>query len=282
MTPEDNTILERYHTTVQSFSAEMETFRGCADLFGLSGSAAGYFLAPLLRAGQPALVFLAPDLAQARRFYQELQFFAPRPEAVYLFPNWEVAPYDPLTPHRDIEATRLETLLAIRRGRAEAVITTPAAAMQRVIPISALDHLSNELLLEEEYERDVLRKRLYSLGYRDVPLVEDMGTYSLRGDILDLYLPTSSRPVRIDFYGDYIESMRYFDPETQRSSEEGPQRLELVPAHEMVLAGEYLELFSQRLKQRCDELELPRTTREAVLEEVREGLLAPGRNFLLL
>jgi len=259
----------------------MESFCGFADLLGLSGSAAGRFIAPLLRPGQPALVFLAPDLNQARRLHQELQFFASRPETVYLFPNWEVAPYDPLTPHRDLEATRLEALLAIRRGRAEAVITTPAAAMQRVIPVSALDALSTELILEEEYERDTLRRRLYDLGYRDVPLVEDMGTFSLRGDILDLYLPTTSRPVRVDFYGDFIESMRYFDPETQRSEAEGPERLELVPAHEMVLAGDYLEMFSQRLKQRCDELELPRTTREAVLEEVREGLLAPGRNFLL-
>lgn len=281
VTPEEDTIQERFHTTVQSFCTEMDSFRGSATLLGLSGSAAGRFLAPLLRAGQPTLLFIAPDLNQARRLHQELQFFAPRPEGVYLFPNWEVAPYDPLTPHRDIEALRLETLCAISRGRAEAVITTPAAAMQRVIPRTALDALSTELILEEEYERDALRRSLYELGYHDVPLVEDMGTFSLRGDILDLYLPTQSKPVRVDFYGDYIESMRYFDPETQRSAEDGPERLELVPAHEMVLAGDYLELFSQRLKQRCDELELPRTTREAVLEEVREGLLAPGRNFLL-
>jgi transcription-repair coupling factor (superfamily II helicase) len=272
---------ERLHTTAQFFKTEMEHFRGSADLLGLNGSAAGYFLAPLLRPGQPPLVFLAADLAQARRLHQELCFFAPHPEAVYLFPNWEVSPYDPLTPHRDIEATRLQTLLAIRRGRAEAVVTTVAAAMQRIIPGSALESLSSELILEEEYERETLRRRLYDLGYRDVPLVEDMGTFSLRGDILDIYLPTSEQPVRVDFYGDFIERMRYFDPETQRSADEGPARLELVPAHEMVLSGEYLEMFSQRLKQRCDDLELPRTTREAVLDEVREGLLAPGRNFLL-
>jgi transcription-repair coupling factor (superfamily II helicase) len=281
VTSEENSIQERLHTTVQSFGSEMEGFRGSADLLGLNGSAPGCFLSPLLHSGQPPLVLLVPDLIQARRLYQELQFFAPRPESVYLFPHWEVAPYDPLTPHRDIEAIRMETLLAIRRGRAEAVITTPAAAMQRIIPVSALDALSTELILEEEYERDTLRRRLFDLGYRDVPLVEDMGTFSLRGDILDLYLPTSPKPVRVDFYGDFIESMRYFDPESQRSASDGPERLELVPAHEMVLAGDYLELFTHNLKQRCDELELPRTTREAVLEEVREGLLAPGRNFLL-
>ncbi|MDY0211889.1 MAG: transcription-repair coupling factor [Desulfuromonadaceae bacterium] len=281
MTQQDNTTQERFYTTVQSFSTEMQTFRGSADLFGLSGSAAGRFLAPLLHSGQPPLLFLATDLPQARRLQQELQFFSSRPETIYLFPNWEVSPYDPLTPHRDIEAMRLETLLALRRGRVEAVVTTPTAAMQRVIPAAALDVLSTELVLEEEYARDILRRRLFDLGYRDVALVEDMGTFSLRGDILDLYIPTCAKPIRIDFYGDFIESMRYFDPETQRSSEEGPTRLDLVPAQEMVLAGEYLELFSQQLKERCDALGLPRTTREAVLEEVREGLLAPGRNFLL-
>ena len=272
---------QRFHTTLQSFISEMESFSGSAELLGLSGSAAGRFLAPLLGPQQPPVVFVTSDLGQARQIQQELCFFSPDPDAVFLFPNWEVAPYDPLTPHRDIEAARLKTLLALRCGRAQAVVTTVSAAMQRIIPKEVLDNLTARLVAGEEYERDNLLRRLYDLGYRDVPLVEDMGTFSLRGDILDLYVPTCTQPVRIDFYGDFIESMRFFEPQSQRSSEQELEQLEMVPACEMVLAGEYLDLFSAQLKQRCDQLDLPRTTRESILEEVREGLLAPGRSFLL-
>ncbi len=116
---------------------------------------------------------------------------------------------------------------------------------------------------------------------RRVPLVEDRGTFSLRGDILDLYPPTGNQPVRIEFFGDWIERMRPFDTAGQRTGNEELRELLLLPAREMILAGEHLDTFARRVKERCDALEIGRQQREAVLEEAREGLLTPGRGFLL-
>ena len=111
--------------------------------------------------------------------------------------------------------------------------------------------------------------------------MEDRGTFSLRGDILDLFPPTGSRPVRIEFFGDWIERMRPFDPAGQRTGGEELTELFLLPAREMILAGAHLDTFARRLKERCDALEIGRQQREAVIEEAREGLLAPGALFLL-
>ncbi|WP_291316797.1 transcription-repair coupling factor [Desulfuromonas sp.] len=224
---------------------------------------------------------VAPDQKSARRFAAELAFFHGRPGEVFFLPHWEIPPYEALSPHPEVEAGRLAALAALYEGRARAVVLPVRALMQRVIPRQALGGLCERLVTEEEYPRKALLERLVALGYGSVPMVEDRGTFSARGDILDLYPPTRQDPVRIEFFGDYVERMRPFDPGTQRSAKEELEELLLLPAREMVLAGAHLETFAQRLKERCDLLEIARPRREAVLEEAREGLLAPGRAFLL-
>lgn len=269
------------YTTLNSFIGSVTTTSIPAEVVGLTGSSSARFLAGLLPSQHQPLLIVLANLEQAQQMQRELQFFAAQPDNVHLFPHWEVAPYEPLTPHSELEATRLATLQALLNHSAQAVVTTINALQQRLIPRHVLQQLTEELILEDEYPRPVLQQRFAALGYRAVSLVEDRGTFSLRGDILDIFPPTMNQPVRIDFFGDYIERMRLFDPSTQRSASEELNRLVLLPAREMVLAGEHLQHFSNRLKQRCDDLALPRTKREAVLEEVREGLLAPGRCFLL-
>ncbi|MDY0190845.1 MAG: transcription-repair coupling factor [Desulfuromonas sp.] len=269
------------YTTLSSFVGTVSTTTAPAEVVGLTGSSSARFMAGLLTKKQQPLLIVVASLEQARQMQRELQFFAPQPESIYLFPHWEIAPYEPLTPHNELEATRLDTLQALLNGSAQAVVTTINAIQQRLIPRHILQQLTEELILEDEYPRPILQQRFSALGYRAVPLVEDRGTFSLRGDILDIYPPTMNQPVRIDFFGDYIERMRLFDPTSQRSGAEELKRLLLLPAREMVLAGDHLQHFTDSLKKRCDDLALPRTKREAVLEEVREGLLAPGRCFLL-
>lgn len=271
---------QQSYTTLHSFIDGVNTLTGPAEVLGLTGSSGARFLAGLLPQKQPLLILVA-NLELARQVVRELQFFAPSPNQIHLFPHWEMAPYEPLTPHSELEATRLATLQALLTGQAQAVVTTVAALQQRVMPRTVLQSLREDLLFEEEYPRQALQQRLYDLGYRSVALVEDRGTFSFRGDIVDIFPPTQDQPIRIDFFGDYIERMRSFDPATQRSSDLEIKCLQLLPSRELVLAGDHLEQFITSLKQRCNDLGLPRTKREAVLEEVREGILSPGRSFLL-
>ncbi len=264
------------HAFVQGVRAPLR-----AETFGLLGSSGAYLLSALLAATDETLLVVAPDARQGQQFASDLDFYHGRPGEIFFFPHWEMRPYEPLTPHPEVEAARLAALAALHEGRARAVVCTVRSLMQRVIPRDVLGGLVERLECEEEYPRKALLERLLALGYQAVPLVEDRGSFSLRGDILDIYPPTRPLPVRIEFFGDWIERMRPFEPSNQRSLDEELAELAVLPAREMVLAGAHLETFARRLKERSDALEIARTVREAVMEEVREGLMAPGRAFLL-
>lgn len=251
------------------------------EVHGLHGSADAYLLARMIDALDKPLVILCADLDQARELTAELSFYCARPERVALLPHWEINPYDALAPHPELEAIRLATLAALSRGQLKALVLPVRALMQKMIPRQVLDAVSLQIDVDEEYPRDELVKRLTQLGYQPVPLVEEQGCFSVRGDIIDLFPPGAEQPVRIDFYADIVEKIRCFDPHSQRSEQQTLKQVDLIPSRELLLDGPFLDTFGQRLKQRCDELDIPRSDREAIMTELREGILAPGRHFLL-
>ncbi|WP_321393728.1 transcription-repair coupling factor [uncultured Desulfuromusa sp.] len=269
------------NATIHSFIDGVTANQQPIEVLGLHGSADAYLLSQLIKADTGLLVILCAELEAARQLVAELQFFHSAPNDIALFPHWELNPYDPLTPHPELEAIRITTLAALNLGQVKALVLPVRSLMQKVIPRQVLDTVSLHLLLEEEYERKQLLNALTQLGYEPVPLVEERGSFAVRGDIIDLFPPDAKQPVRLDFYGDFIEKMRPFDPASQRSGDTTLKSLTLIPSKEMILHGPFLETLGQKLKDRCDELAIPRTDREAIMTELREGILAPGRAFLL-
>lgn len=268
-------------TSVEECVASLLERRRPAEVVGLTGSSPAYLLARYLAKSSDTLLVLTADQKQADTLAAALDFYHGRQGETVTLPHWEVHPYEPLTPHPEVEAARLSSLTAMLQGRVRAAVMPVRSLMQKVIPGQVLAQLSSPLVCGDDYERDSLTGRLLALGYNAVPLVEDRGTFSVRGDILDIFPASRPAPVRIEFFGDTIERMRPFHPATQRSEQQELEEIELLPAREMILTGEYLETFARRLKERCDDLGLPRTQREVILEEAREGLLSPGRAFLL-
>jgi transcription-repair coupling factor (superfamily II helicase) len=279
----DNTSQESeiLHATLHSFVAAGQRPALRSEVYGLTGSCGAFLLAGRLAKQEKLLLVLAADMAQARQFAADLAFYHPQPDQVLLFPHWEIGPYQALTPHPEVEAERLKALAALRTGKVRAVVLTVRGLMQRVMPRSVLDSLRRRLTTGDEFPRDQLLKQLVDLGYHAVSLVEDHGTFSVRGDILDIYPSDQPEAVRIEFFGDQIERMRPFDTLTQRSAATCLHHIELLPAREMILAGEHLDTFARCLKERCDALGIARPQREAILEEVRDGILAPGHSFLM-
>ena len=267
------------HATLHAVAEGARSHRRL-EVHGLTGSGNARLLAELLDETGGTCAILVADQKQAARLCADIRFFR-RQDDVVFFPNWEVGPYDPLSPHPEVEAERIASLAAMHAGKARAVVIPVRSLMQRVMPRQVLNDLSLQLLLEEEYPREELKERLLGLGYQPVPMVEDRGTFSLRGDILDIYPTASRQPLRLDFFGDFIEQIRPFSVTDQRVVDQQLNEVLLLPAREMVLAGPHLEHFLLRLKERCDDLDMARSRREAILDEARESLLAPGREFLL-
>jgi len=245
---------------------------------GLKGSAAAYAVAALLGASTRNLLVIAADQETADEFSRELAFFSSDP-APLSFPAWDSAPFSAASPHPDISGARLDALSRMHGNQARVVVLPVAAALQRVLPRSLFNQVSCYLVAGEEFEREELLAKLVRLGYAGVPLVEDRGTFAVRGGILDIFPPNLGTPVRIEFFGDTVESIRAFDPLGQRSLQPVDE-LVLLPSRELLLADEVLDAIAPRLKQCCDDLDIPADRRRLVLEDLRNAVYFQGIEYL--
>jgi transcription-repair coupling factor (superfamily II helicase) len=168
------------------------------------------------------------------------------PASIVRLPAHDVLPFENLSPHPEIQETRAATLWKIASGTARLVIAPVEAACLKLFHSDFYAALALQLKVGEEYLPDMLVDHLLSVGYTRVDVVEMPGQLTLRGGILDVYSPEMDRPVRIDFFGDEIESIRRFDPETQRSQSSLDTAL-LLPLTEIPITEKVLEAINARL-----------------------------------
>jgi transcription-repair coupling factor (superfamily II helicase) len=205
----------------------------------------------LAKAGEAravTLVFVARDSLRAQNFIDALAFAAPEIEALYL-PSWDCQPYDRVSPNAAVSAERMTVLarLARTRGaleRPRILVGSVSALTQRVPPLAYVATAAFSAAPGNSVRMEALALWLESNGYARTSTVRDVGDYATRGGILDLYPPGAAAPIRLDFFGDTLESIRAFDPETQRSV--GQLRsLDLVPMSEARLTTESIRRFRQ-------------------------------------
>lgn len=195
-----------------------------------------------------ALVHVARDGQRARAFGEALAFAAPDIEALD-FPAWDAQPYDRGSPDAAIAARRLAVLSRLARTRSSSerpriLCTTVNALVQRVAPLSKIAGDTFSAAPGNMVDRDALVEWLETNGFARASSVRDTGEYAVRGGILDLFAPGMPQPVRLDFFGDTLESIRAFDAETQRTT--GQLRsLDLVPMSEVRLTSESIKRFRQ-------------------------------------
>src|SRR5690554_2104715 len=204
------------------------------------GSATALLLAQL--AGDAPLLVITPDTAAAQRLEGDLSFFAQVP--VMPFPDWETLPYDSFSPHQDIISERLRTLRRLQDGEHGIVLMSINTLMQRLPPVAYIAGRVMTLEVGMQLDREGFRNALSRAGYRAVETVYEPGEYALRGALIDLYPMGSDGPLRIDLFDDEIDSLRSFDPDTQRSQDK-IKRIELLPAHEYSLSASAIARFRE-------------------------------------
>ncbi|MDY6880250.1 MAG: transcription-repair coupling factor [Desulfatiglans sp.] len=215
---------------------------------GLSGSARSYFLSRFLGdLKRPCLIILSKK-KEAERLSGELSFFMrdndgepdPAQERLCEFPPYDLTPMTGLSPHRELISLRIQSLYGLATDSSPVVITSLEAISLKVLPKKALVDSAEYLEVGEETEREVLIKKLEAGGYNRVSLVEEKGDYSVRGGVIDLSSPLYPLPVRLEFWGDRLESIRQFDPFSQRSQALMSEMV-LVPANEIILEKENIQ-----------------------------------------
>ena len=246
-------------------------------LHGLQAGGKAWLLTALADRFPAPLLVLCDSLRQAEALLEDLAFQGPaRP--VHLFPHWDTVPYDGCSPNKDLIAQRLQALSALLEGAAPIVVTTPQAWLQGMIPLDELRRHTFSLRRSERYPRAALLERLTAAGYVRVDLVEAAGEFSARGEIVDVYPIQLEHPLRLDFFGDELESLRQFEVASQKSFEE-VQALTVYPASEGVVSAETAARALRRVPHFKGQLQ-PETYRQLV-HYLNQGTPYPGFEQML-
>ena len=206
-------------------------------------------IAALPESGQPVLILTA-SAQDAQRLKAELPFF--RPDwRIALLPDWETLPYDHFSPHGDLVSERLATLWQIRNGECDVVIAPVTTALTRLSPVSFLLGRTFWLKQKQRLDVDRLRADMVTAGYQHVSQVVAPGEFSLRGGLVDLFPMGSALPYRIDLFDDEIDSLKTFDPDTQRTLYPVPE-IRLLPAREYPTDEDGVTAFRQHYREKME------------------------------
>ena len=219
---------------------------GESTLASVPDGMAGKALADLMSAtGAARLLFVARDGQRLAEIERALRFFAPAMETIE-FPAWDCLPYDRVSPHAAIVARRMAALARIGQTpeRPQIVLTTVNAALQRVPEADVVAHGTLSAASGTLMPMAGLIHWLEDNGFLRTSTVREPGEYAVRGGILDLYAAGASEPLRLDFFGDTLETIRTFDAETQRTTDRHA-RIDLVPVAEMGLTPQSIARFRQ-------------------------------------
>ena len=243
-----------------------------------TGSADALLLARFAQA-QAALkkitAIVTAEPADTQRLEAELPFFAPGLR-IAVFPDWETLPYDTFSPHQDLISERLATLWRIRQGDVDVVLMPASTALVRLAPPSFLAGYTFHFKQKEKLNEAALKAQLTLAGYTHVSQVVSPGEYAVRGGLIDLFPMGSLVPYRVDLFGDEVDSIRTFDPDTQRSLFPVPE-VRLLPGREFPMDEGARTRFRARWREKME----GDPTKVRLYKDIGTGLASGGIEYYL-
>lgn len=240
----------------------------------LHGCSYELLLAHAAKSFDGLLVVITADMHTAYKVEEGLRFFSDN--NIHIFPDWETLPYDVFSPLEDIVSDRLKTLSILSTSQRSILIVSATTLMHRLAPIAFISGNTLSLKVGDTLDIELLRDELERSGYRHVNQVLEHGEYASRGSLIDLFPMGSNHPFRIDLFDDEIETIRVFDPETQRSNEK-IDYIELLPAHEFPLTKEGILTFKQNYRTQIE----GDLTQSLIYSNISEGNAPAGIEYYL-
>lgn len=237
----------------------------------LLGSSLSLCLASAAKTHDSLTLVITPDSNAASKLENELRFFSgstehsdnPGPSGdeasgggeeqlpILHFPDWETLPYDTFSPHQDIVSQRLSTLYQLPQVKKGILVVPVTTLMHRLMPQEYLTSKSLVVACGQEFDTSTMRSRLEKSGYRCVDTVYEHGEFAVRGSLMDIFPMGSAQPYRIDLFDNEVETLRTFDPETQRTIDK-VNEIRLLPAKEFPLDKRGISLFKDQWHDRFD------------------------------
>ena len=242
----------------------------------LHGSSRGLAVASVVQQADAPVLVIAPDNQTAHRLEAEFRFYLGGDAEILRFPDWETLPYDLFSPHQDIVSERLDTLAKLTALESGVLVTAVTTAMSRIAPRGFVDGHRFRIERGDCLDIDTFRQRLDHAGYACVSQVMEHGEYAVRGSLFDLFPMGTTKPLRIDLLDDEIESLRVFDPDSQRSTDR-IDRLDLLPAREFPTSADAVSRFRRAWRRRFE----GDPSRCPVYREITQGGWPAGVEYYL-
>ncbi len=242
------------------------------------GSADALLLARFAQAqaAQKKIVaIVSAEPADTQRLEGELAFFAPELR-IAVFPDWETLPYDTFSPHQDLISERLATLWRIRQGDVDVVLLPASTALVRLAPPSFLAAYTFRFKQKQRLDEAALKSQLTLAGYTHVSQVVSPGEYAVRGGLIDLFPMGSAVPYRVDLFGDEVDSIRTFDPDSQRSLYPVPE-VRLLPGREFPMDEDARAAFRARWREKME----GDPTKVRLYKDIGTGIATAGIEYYL-
>ncbi|WP_372526112.1 transcription-repair coupling factor [Piscinibacter sp.] len=218
---------------------------------------------------------VSAEPADTQRLEGELAFFAPQLR-IAVFPDWETLPYDTFSPHQDLISERLATLWRIRQGEVDVVLLPASTALVRLAPPSFLAAYTFNFKQKEKLNEAALKAQLTLAGYTHVSQVVSPGEYAVRGGLIDLFPMGSAVPYRVDLFGDEVDSIRTFDPDSQRSLYPVPE-VRLLPGREFPMDEDARTAFRARWREKVE----GDPTKVRLYKDIGAGIATAGIEYYL-
>ena len=243
-----------------------------------SPTALAWSIASAARAHEGPLLVVARDNHEAHQLEADLHTLLGTAGdlPVVAFPDWETLPYDQFSPHPDIVSQRLSALHRLPTLEKGIVVVPVQTLMQRLSPLKHIAGGSFDYRMGQRLDFDAEKRRLEAASYRHVPQVLDPGDFAVRGGLLDVYPMGADAPLRIELLDDTIDSLRHFDPESQRSLDR-VESVQLLPGREVPLDERSVERAMTLLRDRFD----VDTRRSALYQDLKSGLAPAGVEYYL-
>jgi transcription-repair coupling factor (superfamily II helicase) len=246
------------------------------------GSATSLALANAAANSEGPLLLICQDNESVEQFKRELRYFCNKlpnrtdPLQVFSLPDWETLPYDNFSPHQDIVSDRLSALYHLPDLEQGILVTSIGSLMHKLPPKTYIRGNSLDLVVGQQLSIQTMRTQLVDAGYQAVDSVFEHGEFAVRGSILDIYPMGSRFPYRIDLLDDEIETLRIFNPETQRSDQRIEQ-IRLLPGREYPLDARGITAFRSNFREKFD-VDLRQCP---LYQDVSDGISSPGLEYYL-
>ncbi len=269
-------IMKNLHEIILPVLNDIQAGKKTIEVSELWGAAKALFLFGLKRKLDCPVIVITASEDTAEALLDDLNFFrqkAPRNEAessalkIHVFPTWDVLPFEADSPDSRTVGERMRFLYDLVSGDPGIFVVPVQSLIQKLPPWNLFIDSVKTITTTTQLNPDSLVASLVATGYESSSLVTRVGEFSKRGGIVDFFSPLHEQPVRIEFFGDTMESLRAFDPESQRSTEEISESV-ILPVRELIINDKGIEQFARTIND------------EALIDQLKRGTLPPGAEFL--